>query len=769
MENSSKIFLLASAAIVFAPAIALAQTAPAPAAAPAAASSTAVQEIVVTSTRRAVDLQKVAGTVTALPAETLKAMNITSSLQLQDLTPGLQVSPSGGNTLYLRGIGAPSTGYNEAQVAMYIDGVYLAYPGEDIFSFNNIDQIEVLKGPQGTLYGRNATGGLISVTTHDPSMSGQKLDASVGVANYNTVSESFYGSTPIGDKAAINLSIYNSKQSQGWSTNIFNGTTEQKSQETGIQSKLVWHPTSDTKVTTNFIYDTNNRDIGYAYEVYPGTVANDGTPYNGKYKADSRVDPSSPYKSYLGSLKIEQDLGFAKFMSLTAYQTSTMDTTFSPAGGPGQALVSPTGVVTIENAAVDYFIQDNKTWSQEFQLASTASASRLDWMAGAFLYKDNLQLDLQSWDTCVANVCGGSPPTNINGLPTTTSYSGYADANYRIFDATHLTVGLRYTDETKTLGGTETPLAGFPNSVATLPVTTVTYPGQTVLPNGATPAIIIPTSLHFDKLTYRIVLAQDFGENIHAYISDNLGFKSGAFNGDLFTNPPALPETLQAYEVGVKSELFDRRLRLNASYFYYDYTNVQVRSISGAPLGNSFLENAARENQKGVDVDFNFVVTPQFSINGGYEYLRSIYTSFPGTSCSTYNTKVVDGVTVAAITSATCNLAGYQTPFSPQGSGNIGFIYKVDSKYGTWALSGNDTYNTSYPMEATDIVIQKAHHILDASLLWTAPHKNFDVRLWARNLSAEYTYVVAFANGGGSDYVTPGAPRTFGVTLGYHY
>ena len=755
-------FLLISAAPVFTtlvPLAAFAQSGPPAPAAPAASTSASVQEIVVTSTRRSVDLQKVTATVEAVPEATLKAMNITSVLQLSDVTPGLVMSPSGGDTAYLRGIGSPSTGYNEAQLAIYVDGLYLPNPSTGIYSFNNIDQIEVLKGPQGTLYGRNATAGLISVTTHDPSQTA-KIDAAVGYANYDTLTENFYGSTPLGENAAINLAIYNSKQNQGWGVNIFNGHQDQKSQETGVQSKLVWRPTSSTKITTNFIYDNNNRDIGYAYEVLPGTVANDGTTFNGKYRADSRVDPSAPFASYAGSLKIEQDVGFAKFMSLTGYQTSHQDVTFSPAPGPGNTAPG-------QGSPVDLFLQQNHTFSQEFQLTSAPSASRLDWVAGAFIYDDKTQLDLRSWTTCVANVCSpGVIPMDNDGRPTVRSYSGYGDVTYRIFDATHATVGLRYTDETRGLTGLVTPLAGFPNSVTTLPAGTVTYPGQPFagFPNG------IPNTLHFSKLTYRLVLAQDFGTHIHAYISDNLGFKAGAYNGNLFTNPPALPETLQAYEAGVKSELFDRRLRLNASYFYYDYQNVQVRSTAPpAPPGNALLENAAKERQSGVDLDFNIAVTGQFSINGGYEFLDSKYLNYPGTTCSTPGVKVVAGVTVGAPTSVACNLAGYTTPFSPPQSGNIGFRYIVDTSYGSWALSANDSYNSRYPVVADATIYQPPHNVVDASLTWTSARKDFDVQVWARNLTSEYTYVVAFANSSGSYYITPGAPRTFGVTLGYHY
>ena len=525
-----------------------------------------VTEVVVTATRRSVDLQKVAGTVEALPAATLKAFDVTSVLQLPDLTPGLNVVPSGGNNIYIRGIGSASTGYNEAQVAVYVDGLYLPSPASGLYSFNNIEQIEVLKGPQGTLYGRNATAGLISITTRDPDKR-PRLDASVSVGNYDTTMENFYGSLPLTDTLAANLAVFHNEQDRGWGVNVFTGHRDDKGNETGVESKLQWTPSSNTKVTLSFIFDNSNQDYGFAYEEYPGTLANDGTPYLGKYRASDRIDPRSPFTSYAGSLKIQQDIGFANLMSLTGYQTSN-ETTLFPGPSPDAGLLGPGEGVTIDN-----FVENNRTWSQELQITSKPSKSRLDWVGGFFYYHDITEEALSSFPICTGTTaasCSAGLPMTSAGYPTTISYSGYADATFRILEGTHVTGGLRYTDETKGLSGSVTPLAGRPDSVSSLPGSptaaveglgqTVFYPGQayTISVNGV-PTVEpgIPTSEHFTKLTFRGVLAQDFGPNIHSYISFNRGFKSGAYNANLFSNPPVQPEVLDDYEGGIKTELFN--------------------------------------------------------------------------------------------------------------------------------------------------------------------------------------------------------------------
>ena len=357
----------------------------------------------------------------------------------------------------------------------------------------------------------------------------------------------------------------------------------------------------------------------------------------------------------------------------------------------------------------------------------------------------------------------GTPITNF-GKPTTKSYSVYGDGTVRILDHTRFTVGLRYTDETKRLSGLVTPLQGLPNSVATLPATVVRMPGQpfTGYPNG------IPTELKFTKLTYRFVLAQDFSESVHGYISYNLGFKSGAFNGNSFTNPPVNPELLTATEAGVKSQLFNNKLRLNASYFYYDYKDVQVRSLAPPALpGNPILLNVAKERIKGLDLDFAYVPLRGLTINGALEILDGKYDDFPGATCSTPGTRVVSGVTIGAPVSVTCNQAGYRLAYAPPLSASLGATYKLDTASGEFTFNVNDKYNSRYPMSGTGVIYDPKTQLIDASVSWLAPNKHIEVQAWGRNLTDRYTYVTGIVSANFA--VAPGAPRTYGLTLGYHF
>ncbi|WP_293882050.1 TonB-dependent receptor [Sphingomonas sp.] len=781
-----RVFLLASTAVVASTGFtnsAFAQVAGQAAASTAEAtdstadaSDTKVVDIIVTATRRSQSLQDVPASIQAVSATQLKAFKIDGVLQLPNLVPGLVVAPSGGNNIYLRGIGSSSTGYNEGQTAVYIDGLYLPNPAMSIYSFNNIERIEVLKGPQGTLYGRNVTAGLISVTTRDPG-DAVKVDASLGYGNFDTVTANFYGSTPLSDTFAVNTAVFYQKQGKGWSRNIFTGNDAQKSEEFGVQAKFVWKPGVDTRVTGSFIYDWNNRTFGAARQVYPGTLGSDGTPYLGEYRVTGRFDQTAPFHANIASLKIEQDLGFARLMSLTGYQSSALNILFDGSPILGQPLPGQSSTPT-------YFAQSNRTWSQEFQLTSSAKAARFQWIVGAFYYNDITRLELNSSQTCVGTVCAPGTPNRNFGRPTTESYSAYGDVSYRFLNATKLTVGLRYTDETKGLTGLLSPLAGFPNSVTAIPVPPSTpagnpqptvvalTPGQpyTLAVGGVTTLFPgIPTRLHFGKLTYRFVLSQEIGKNIRLYASHDLGFKSGAYNGNSFTNPPVNPELLYATEVGLKSQLFDNRLRFNIAYFHYTYKDVQVRTQAPPAVpGFPILLNVARERIDGVDADFALVLIRGLTIQGAFEVLNAKFADYPGATCIVPGTRVVGGVTIGAPVSRTCNFAGNRVAYAPPFSGSIGVTYKLETPTrGDFTFNVNDRYNSPYPLSGDNYMIQQSHHLVDASIGWVAPAGHFDAQLFVRNLTNQYVYATGLVSN--SFQVTPGAPRTYGATIGYHF
>jgi iron complex outermembrane recepter protein len=365
----------------------------------------------------------------------------------------------------------------------------------------------------------------------------------------------------------------------------------------------------------------------------------------------------------------------------------------------------------------------------------------------------------------VGAVCAAAPvPTRLAAYPTTRSLSAYADGTYKVLEGTRLTLGVRYTDDKKGLSGVQMPLAGFPNSVAALPPTAVLHPGDPYTGNPAG----IPTSIRFPKTTYRAILAQDFAKDVNAYLSLNRGFKSGEYNPGAFNNPPSRPETLDAIELGLKSQLLDRRLRLNAAVFNYDYKDMQLRSTAPpAPPGGFLQLNAANATVKGLDMDFSYRATSGLTLSGGFGYLDAKFKTFTGGTC--FTPRPITAAVLGGVAAAACDLSGRAMPNAPRFSSSFGFKYSVDTAVGPLVFAANDQYRSDYPFVADGSLQNKAYHLVNASTTWTSPGNDFDVQVYAKNLGNKYYATGATGGIVGSNIMYPGAPRTVGLTLGYHH
>jgi len=725
-----------------------------------AASNDGLADIIVTANRRAESQQRVPIVISTFQGETVQKLNLQTTSDLPQVTPGLSFTRTlAGANAFLRGVGTTTSGYTtEAPIATYIDGLYLPNPAAAAFSFNNIERIEVLKGPQGTLYGRNTTGGLIHIITKEPGLDRSSVDASASYENYDTVRLNFYGSTPLTDNLGVNLAATYTHQGDGWGSNQFLNEDALRNKDLGFQGKLLWQPSSNTRISLRGFYDKYSSDQGNFVAIYPGSLGIDGSSYLGKYQVSSRREPIVRQRMFTASLKVEHDFGFAKLTSITGDIDSK-----SPSYNVQNGIVG--NPVTGQSAVnVDLFGRA-KTFSQELQLTSNNPGSKFQWIAGFFYYHDNTSVGANIYGTCVGAVCAGSPvPTHTEGFQKTRSYAGFGEGTYSFTPSTRLTLGLRYTSDKKSLSGSIQPLAGLPNSVAALPASTTLHPGDAYAgnPNGIT------TDVTFGKLTWKAVLAQDFGRDIHGYASYNRGFKSGGFNPISFVNEPSKPEVLDAFELGVKSELFDRKLRLNVGGFYYDYKDIQLRSTAPpAPTGTAILFNAASAHIKGVDVDFIAMPVHHLTLTGGLEYLDAKYSSFPAGICTT--PRPTGGAVLGGVLSTTCDLSGKQLPSAPRWSYSLGLTYVVPSAAGDFELRVNDGYKGMYFWETDNRIKQHAYHLVNASVTWIHPNEHYSLQLYVKNLTGSFYYAVASEGTGGNDVYAPGAPRTYGVTARYKF
>ena len=578
-------------------------------------SADALGDIVVTAQRRAERLQDVPIAVNSASAESLAAKGIVSLQNLNVTVPGLEI----GNllnrgTIFLRGVGsAAANNNNEPSVAVYVDGVYIASTSANLFEFNNIERVETLKGPQGTLFGRNATGGIIQVITRDPKFDRSAMEASLGYGNYDTVRASAYVATPISDKVAADIAIQYKDQGNGFGRNLVLDRKTDYGNSFGVRSKWLLRPFDGMEIHFSADY---NVSVYHSDSQHPFGVRGplDAVP-NNTTRNDTKTTffPTSRSEQGGVSLRVDQELNFARFASISSYRKVNAyffaDFDASPA-----------------NLTAAYVPQDQSNWTQEFQLLSLES-SAIDWVVGAFYYDSKADANGAVASGLGLAALGGR--RDYTAEQTTKSGSVYGQATAEIFTDTRLTAGLRYTSEKQR----------FKNLSFTSPVT-----GRQAFPNQ---------KQSFNKPTWRIALDHKFSRDLMAYMSYNRGLKSGGYTLLSPNLPGFQPETLDAYEVGFKSELFDRRMRFNIAAFYYDGKNIQLQRTL---LGTVLVYNAARVRTKGIDGDFEIVPFRDLTLFGAFSILDGKYKSFPNA------VTFAPSGGPAIVFDAECN----RTPFTPK-------------------------------------------------------------------------------------------------------
>jgi len=537
-----------------------------------------VEDIIVTAQRRSENLQDVPIAITALTATRLNNANIGSTEDLRQVTPGLNIHGlSNVFTPFIRGVGvAFSNPGFDSPIATYVDDVYLTSTVSSTFSLNSIDRIEVLKGPQGTLFGRNATGGVVNVVTKDPSQD-REVDFDFGYGNYQTVSTRAYLSGGIAPGVSANVALLYENQNEGWGRNAFDGRDVRKFRNYGGRFKLLFEPGDDTKVRfSGWLNDVHDDRSIYALAL--GTSGIGGfRRTNGYYDQDSQHGYADR-REYGASAKIEHDMGWATITNISAYQNvklaQPIDSDFTP--------------LPLVNGEIDF---KTSAITNELQLASDVTSS-LKWIVGLF-YLDQKDRDFKV-KLSGTNVPGGNV---LSADLNTRSFAVFSQATWDLTPTTHLTGGLRYTfDKRRFFNISRTTAAGIQNFAS--------------------------SDASWNKLTYRIALAQDLTDDVMVYASYNRGFNAGGYNLNSPAAPPANPETLDSYELGIKSRVFDRRLQINATAFYMDYQDMHVRSVIPGSLVATAIVNAASARIYGVDLDLEAAVTSRLKLTAAFEESR---------------------------------------------------------------------------------------------------------------------------------------------------
>ncbi|MEJ1963555.1 MAG: TonB-dependent receptor [Gammaproteobacteria bacterium] len=684
---------------------------------------TGIPEVVVTAERRLADLQSVPLGVAAVTAEDIGALALRASVDIPFAVPGVQIDQQGmGATPFIRGVGTVSGAIgNEAPVAMYVDGVYFAMANAAVFNLDGIRQVEVLKGPQGTLFGRNATGGVIQVLTRDPEAE-PVTELHAGYASNATSRASLYAARGFGDSLATSLSLYQSDQRDGWGTNLASGVETFRREEYGARGKVSWSPASKTRVLFSASHFHKKGEDGLGYHFVPGSLGLDGkTSYSGFYNAWGNPQDSGEYRHSVLSARVEQDFSVARLVSISSWQT--LDSFFS--------LDQDATPAVIVDAPISQYA---RTITQELQWMSPSDA-RLLWIAGLYYFND-----ISAYDPLALKGAVVSPlsKTEIHSRQHSESFAAFGQATAHLSSRLHLTVGGRYTRDERRIDGSTLGFAGNQGML---------------LAQSRQNAI-------WEKPTWRVALGADVTDDIMAYVSRDRGFKSGVYNLLTYAAAPVNPEGLDAWQAGFKSSWLDRRVRLNVDAYRYRYRNIQVEAVVA---GSTIALNAAAARMRGLDADLECAAFRSLTLRASVAWLHGRYSDF-GNAPITVPIRNAAGELTGGNAVVAGDATGFQTVRSPSRTATLSARYKRITSRGELGAGIGYYRNSGFAWDPDNRLRQPAYGMLNATIDWTSPRERIVVRGAGSNLNGAEVCVYGTAPALG-DLCSPRAPRTLSVDV----
>lgn len=748
-------------------------------AAPAAARDSAAEteadapfastDIIVTAQKREQNLQDVPVAISVVSGEMLERSNVNSAEQLFQRVPTLTFRKGNTNkdsALSIRGVGTISFSSGvEPSVSTVIDGVVYARTGQQTSDFLDVERIEVLRGPQGSLFGKNASAGVINIVSREP---GNELGGYIDAAWYEGNEYRIRGSIggPLSDTVRASLTGFWS-QYDGNARNVFNGNRVNGYEHWGVRGKLIAEPTDNLKITLIADYSKNS-DNGFADSI--GTVFSSAfnnavfipslapLVLDGRNQdIDNDLDPYTKDKNSGVSGQIDLDLGGVTLTSITAYRHWY---NFQQRDGDFRS-DAPTYVNT-GTAAGDVRSHDRgdlkfDQFTQELRIAS-ANPQFFEYVAGLYYYHTK-EVDFfnRTVTACTASTLptvGGLTPCapgsstyttnqgNADFTTTLTSYSAFGQGTLNFTDAFRGILGLRYTEDKVSydFARTSTQATAF---------------------TGVNPAFASAGSIKDNGWSGNAGLQYDLTDDVIAYTTYTRGYKGPALN--VFFNMLARdtgridPEKSNAYEVGLKTRLFDRRLTLNIAGFYAKYDNYQANFldiVAGQVVTR--LTNAGTVSTRGIEMDFNAALTDDFQLSGGFNYTDAHINQFicpPG----------------AAVTCADA-INGKPLPFAPKYKGTVTMDWRLPLNIDGFNVDLNSSLvyqsRTQFDINQNPNAFQKAYAIWDAGIKVSTDDDKYSLSFIVKNLTDKHFVIQRIPNGTSfMRQITPrDAERYFGVT-----
>jgi iron complex outermembrane receptor protein len=731
-----------------------------------------VEEVVVTARHRAEDSQKVPAALSVIGGQFLERTNTSNIAQVAQLAPSLQFTffNARNANINVRGLGNNIGLANDGLVpgvGFYVDQVYYSRPATATLDLVDIDRIEVLRGPQGTLFGKDTTAGAINVVTASPGFKPTAtVEASGGNEGYFQAKASVSGPL-VGDKLAGRLSFASTTR-EGVLTNLYDGEKVNDYRSLTVRGQLLYTPSEDLKV--RLIADYARQPTHCCTQVLAKVV----TPSNGKdfnaYAAhfgwtpsvdpfSRKADVNSPFKARqeTGGVSVETDWSTPKavFTSVTAWRFwnwwPANDADYSPLP------------IFLAGQNGDYQHQ----YSQEFRVAS-AGENRIDYVAGLYLYREQIKaVGLTQYGSAASYFLLGPavPALVLDGVASnfvskynTDSLALFGQAVWHVTPVLNLTGGLRYTQDYKRGSFDQVASGGTP----------LTGP----LASLAKARAAFATSAAFDlknsddevsglfNLSYQVTPAA------LAYVNYARGTKSGGLNLAVLppgANPVVAPEKVDALEAGVKTRLFDGRLTLNADLFWQRDRDYQA-NIYDLTIQKMYLSNVPEVRTKGFEIDAQAQPTDDLSLYASTTYNDAVYAKYPGGQCG-----------LEAATLPSCDLSGRPLAGTPRWAASAGGEYSRPVSLGAREakayLGADYSYRSSLYSHASDSIYTRLPQLSLVNARAGVRSDGWDAYVWAKNLgNAKYfTYLSPGPGNTGALFAQLGDPRTYGLTLRLKY
>jgi len=690
------------------------------------ASGSQLGDIIVTAEKHPSTAQTTPIALNVYDAQTLKNNNVGNVAELSNFSPSINIGQSAGASIItIRGVSSRDvTEIGDPAVAVSIDGIYLQRPTGMNASFYDLERIEVLRGPQGTLYGRNATGGAINIITQKPLLDQDAGYIALDAGNYRTINVDGAVNLPIGDKAAVRASFV-SQYNDGYR---FNGVSNGDDQNNkGGRLQLLWKPTNRLSMNIGGSY-LHMGGTGSVYDGVPLVVGADGIattrPPSNAYDATHFRLNTAGYLNVNDLLlhgQVDYDFGPATLTYIAGYHRQDYNMSWDNDGQPTKGFIYTRHELT-------------RDFSQELRLASS-NKHGLVWQVGGFYFHESFPLN-----NYFDKLSSSDVPVNVREyhyqVPTT-SYAAFGQASYDITDKLRITGGVRYSHDDKRRNG-----YSYVGSLT-----------QDVDSGTATRTYAIEAShVTTSKVTWHAGLEYQVAPHNLLYAKADTGYKAGGFNN--FGFGTYAPETIQAYEIGSKNRFLNNALQVNLSAFYYDYKNQQVAQYVQS-VGTTITVNAGVSHMYGGELETNFKPSANDQLDFSAAYLHAKY---------------VD-LAVAAGTS-NVSLDGNDVIQSPKWTLTAGYQHDFPAFHGTLTPRVQTQYRSAYFLTIYNRPDdrQEAFTRTDVSLTYRPDNTGLSVSAYVHNL--ENAVVITDASESalyGAVLYQFDAPRTYGMRVQFDW